>query len=212
MSILMMTNTTTKDFISFDLPNSPKGLPFPMHLQIHWKLLIATSLLITLVQGARLRKVIFSFINSPEAGLGPINYLIWVDQVNRILPVFYISMRIFFILSPISINQILGPFACTLTEFVAATYLFGSCYWNCSIAVFRVLFTKAQTWLTRTVGIRSMLVGMLVTGFGAILTGAFLSISYDNHSALRKMCSHHSTEYLEIKEAYMVNLCFYLQC
>jgi hypothetical protein len=40
--------------------------------------------LATLVQGSRLRLVIISYINSPESNLGPINRLIWIDQINGV--------------------------------------------------------------------------------------------------------------------------------
>ena len=204
MSVLIKSSMTNNDIINFTLLNDQDGLPFPLNLAIHWKLLVAASLLTILIQGARLRKVIISFINSPEARLGPINYLIWIDQLNGILLAFVIIMRIVFILSPISGNILLGPFACTLTEFVAAVYLGGSCYWNFSIAVFRVLFIKAQTWLTQIIGIKTLLMAMLVLGFVLILTFASLLIAYDSVSSVRKMCFHHYVADLEIVEAYQV--------
>ena len=204
MSVIFISNVTNNDYINFKVLDDQEGLPFPLYLNTHWKLLIVTSLLITTIQGVRLRKIIMSYINSPEAGLGPINYLIWVDQINGILPVFYITMRIVFILSPISGNELFGPFACKLAEFVAAVFIGGSCYWNCSIAVFRVLFVRAQMWLTKTVGIKTMLVAMLLFGFGLILTFAFLTITHDRTGVLRKMCFYQSSADLDIMEAYEV--------
>ena len=204
MILMFTSNVTNHHFINFTLLNDQEGQPFPLYLKAHWKILIVMSLLLIIIQGARLRKVIISYINSPEAGLGPINNLIWVDQIFGILQLFYITMRIIFILSPIPINELLGPAACTITEFVAAAFIGGSLYWNFSIAIFRVLFIRAQTWLTETVGIKTMLMGLLLSGFGLIFTFAFLTIAHDRTSTVRKMCFHLSSVDLEIMDAYMV--------
>ena len=179
---MLTSNVTNHHFINFTLLNDQEGQPFPLYLKAHWKILIVMSLLLIIIQGARLRKVIISYINSPEAGLGPINNLIWVDQIFGIL----------------------GPAACTITEFVAAAFIGGSLYWNFSIAIFRVLFIRAQTWLTETVGIKTMLMGLLLSGFGLIFTFAFLTIAHDRTSTVRKMCFHLSSVDLEIMDAYMV--------
>ena len=72
------------------------------------------------------------------------------------------------------------------------------------IAVFRVLFVRAQMWLTKTVGIKTMLVAMLLFGFGLILTFAFLTITHDRTGVLRKMCFYQSSADLDIMEAYEV--------
>ena len=206
MSLQIIINETNKEFINFTILNDQEGLPFPLYLNNHWKIVIVASLLIIIIQGTRLRKVIISYIKSPEAKLGPINYLILVDQINGIPPAFVIIMRIVFILSPISGFDLLGPFACALTEFVAAVYLGAALYWNCSIAVFRVLFIKAQKWLNKTVGIKTMLVTMLLFGFVLIFTFALLTVTYDKTSSIKKMCFHLSEADMEIMEAYKVIL------
>ena len=117
-------------------------------------------------------------------------------------------MRIIFILSPIPINELLGSAACKITEFVAAAFIGGSLYWNCSIALFRVLYIRAQTWLIETVGIKTLLMALLLFGFGLIFTFAFLTIAHDRTSTVRKMCFHLSSVDLEIMDAYVV--CFKL--
>ena len=223
MILMLTSNVTNHHFINFTLLNDQEGQPFPLYLKAHWKILIVMSLLLIIIQGARLRKVIISYINSPEAGLGPINNLIWVDQIFGILPVFNIAVKIIFILSPIPISELLVPFACTITEFIAAVFIGGSFHWNFSIAVFRVLFVRAQTGLTKTVGIKTMLVGLLVFGSCLIFTFAFLTIAHDRTSSMKKMCFHLSSADLEIMEAYKVfskllhnilvaQLCFAREC
>jgi hypothetical protein len=59
----------------------PISLPFPLNLHPFWKSVLTTSLLATLIEGTRLRKLIIRFLNSPETNVRAINYLIWVDQV-----------------------------------------------------------------------------------------------------------------------------------
>ena len=58
------------------------GLPFPINSHPAWKYTIVPVFVILLIQGSRLRKVIVSYMMSAEANLGPINVLIWLDQLN----------------------------------------------------------------------------------------------------------------------------------
>ena len=71
--------TTLTNFVPFD---DDIGLPFPLNTHPIVRFLLATSLLFVLVYGTHLRIKIFSFLWSSEANQGPINTLIWIDQVT----------------------------------------------------------------------------------------------------------------------------------
>ena len=58
------------------------GLPFPLNCNAAVKYSLVALFTMTLIQGTRLRRVIVRFMMSPEANLGPINILIWLDQIN----------------------------------------------------------------------------------------------------------------------------------
>jgi len=64
-------------FYSF---HSESGLPLPRHLPRPFKKFLSVILTANLIYGFKLRKVILS--NLPETKLGPIDYLIWMDQTN----------------------------------------------------------------------------------------------------------------------------------
>jgi len=85
MSIAMFyNNSQTQEHFHLELSALKSiPLPFPLNLDPIWKCAFAISLLATLIEGTKLRRLIILFINSPESNVGPINYLIWVDQVSQ---------------------------------------------------------------------------------------------------------------------------------
>jgi hypothetical protein len=70
------------------------GLPFPIFLTIGWKLFISVSLILTLFFGIKLRLIIFKYLAAPATNLGPINNLIFMDQLNGLLLAPVIVVRI----------------------------------------------------------------------------------------------------------------------
>ena len=166
---------------------------------------MASSLVLTLILGARLRTVIFDFIKSPETKLGPINSLILIDQINSMFLATSIVMRITFILSPMAMHTVLGEEYCNVANFVGALYIGGSYVWSSYIALFRVLYIKAQNWLKLNIGIRNLLSLMIVAGIAQLVPFAFLLLLHDNENSTRKMCFHLSDSDLEIIDSYQVN-------
>jgi hypothetical protein len=67
------------DFTPFDDVSS---LPFPLNSHPLFQLIYMTALVFALVEGTRLRQKIIAFLNSSESNIGPINFLIWLDQEN----------------------------------------------------------------------------------------------------------------------------------
>jgi hypothetical protein len=145
--------------------NDSDGLPFPLYINGYWKALISTVLLCTLIEGTRLRIVILSYLSSPDTKLGSVNYLIWIDQINGFFLGYTIVARIMFIVSPYPVSDLLGFDFCKLNVFFISVYLSASNVWSCFIAIFRVVFIKAQNWLSTQIGEINLL--KIMIGFGS---------------------------------------------
>ena len=184
--------TAEQNFNISSFHNNYDDLPFPMYLNSFWKIVIVISLLITLNEGTRLRAIIIQYIRAPETKLGPINYLICLDQLDGLFLAILILIRILFILSPVPVSQIFGSNFCYLTEFIGGLVLGGTVYWSCCIAVFRVIFVKAQNWLQNKIGVKNLLTFMVGFGVCQLLVFGYLLVQFDDESSLRKSCFHQS--------------------
>jgi len=171
MSLLVLdfSQTDISKILNFTPLSESEGLPFPLYLHLLWRTLLVLSLLFTLIEGLKLRKVIVDFIISPESKLGPINYLILVDLINSLFLGVSIIFQITAYLCPVPLSIFLGNKFCNLIQFIGAIYIGGSCIWGSFIALFRVLYIKAQNWLTNSVGVPRLLIIMLT--FGAFRPG-----------------------------------------
>ena len=192
--------------INFSPFSDQDGLPFPLYLHPIWKIIFSLTLLFTLIEGTRLRKIIIDFISSPESKLGPINYLIWVDQINSFFLGINLLFRVVFFLSPEPIGILIGREVCDFTEFSILIYLAGSSIWGSYIALFRVMFIRAQTWLTNSIGIKNLLWLLLSIGTGQIFYFAIVTLFVDEESYAKKVCHHLSFDDVIIMQEYRVNL------
>jgi hypothetical protein len=198
------TNSSAENVVNFDLLDDPYGLPFPLNLPITWKLILSSSLLLILIQGTRMRFGIFRYINSPESALGPINYLIWIDEINGVFLGISIAIRIMFILSPYPIGQLIGSDFCLVTEYVATSYIIGMTTWGCYIAFFRVLFIKAHTWLKNGIGVVNLLWLLLTIGVLQTILIGIITVYADDESIVKRFCNHLSIIDIKIMEDYQV--------
>jgi hypothetical protein len=126
------------------------GLPFPLYLSSFWNIVLVVLYSLTLYKGTQLRVIIISYINSPESNLGPINYLIWVDQINSCILSISILGRILYMVLPFPLTAVAPLEVCQFFTFVGLYHMGGTYMWGTCIAVFRVLFVTAQTCLKRT--------------------------------------------------------------
>ena len=110
------------------------------------------------------KKVISIDPRSPETKLGPINYLIVMDQINGLFLAVSIVMRITFIASPMPMSSVAGHYFCNVANLAGAVYIGGSYIWSSYIALFRVLFIKAKDLFGVDLEVNSFLLGMLTTG------------------------------------------------
>ena len=124
-----------------------------------WNLILILKLkwFFTLIYGAKLRLKIISYILSPETKLGPINYLILMDQLNGILLATSIVIRIVFIISSTPLTSLFGKQFCKFSNLIGALYIGGSYGWSCFIAVYRVLYIKFQNWMKTQIGVLNLL-------------------------------------------------------
>ena len=84
-----------------------EGLPFPLYLPFEAKLLITAFKLLTLFYGFKFKVIILRFMKSPES-TGPINALIWFDQLNRLFLGIAIVLKLIAINYPLPMSQIGG--------------------------------------------------------------------------------------------------------
>jgi hypothetical protein len=137
-------------FIQFHPIPDDEGLPFPLSLNTYWKIVLVILYLLTLYKGTQLRVIIISYIHSPESNLGPINYLIWVDQINSCILSLTILTRIVYMILPFPLSSVVPLDVCQFFTFVGLYHMGGTYMWGTCIAVFRVLFVTAQSYLKQT--------------------------------------------------------------
>jgi len=71
-------------------------------------------------------------VNSSESNLGPINVLIWFDQVNGMILALAIVARIVFLVSPDPLISTFGEFFCKMTNLIGGLYVGGGYVWSSS--------------------------------------------------------------------------------
>jgi len=181
------------------------GLPFPLNSNLVLKLLMVSSYVFTLVAGTRIRFQIISFVKCPESNVGPINQLIWLDQIFGLFASVILVARIVFLLSPVPIGSFLDGQVCDWINLTGGIYTGGGIMWGMHIALFRVLFIKAQKFIKLYVGINNLLNVMIFHGFFQVI---FYTVSLhlvDNQVGTLKMCTHESFEDQKIMEEFMVS-------
>jgi hypothetical protein len=62
-----------------------QDLSFPMNLSPGGTFLIAISLLLIICIGLVLRATSLAYLCEPDIHIGPINYLLWIDQLNGLV-------------------------------------------------------------------------------------------------------------------------------
>jgi len=197
-------NLSFTSVVQFRPFNDQDGLPFPLYLNYYWRTALALSSLFTLIQGTKLRKIIISYILAPETKLGPINYLIMMDQLNGLMLGYIVMTRIVFIMSPVSVGSILSESFCKWNTFPGSAYIAGSCTWSFCIAVFRIVFVKGQHFLQTKMSSSMLLKGMICFGVLQCSSFSLLLVMLDDEVPVKQLCTHQSTLDIEIMTAYQV--------
>ena len=180
------------------------GLPFPLFLSFQLRLAISISLLFSVFMGLKFRLIIFSFLRSPENALGPINYLIWVDEVNGLIYSVVVIARVALIHSQIPLSEILGKNFGQMIGFISCCYNAGSCIWSFLIALYRVIFIMAQSWLVKTLGAKMFVKVLVWLGALQVIILSYIFNEFDVQGSLTKSSFHLSTADMDILISYEV--------
>lgn len=114
-----------------------QSVPFPLNHPPGWKITITLMQLLTFIIGIKLRVIILSFLLCPESKLGPINVLIWMDQINGLFLAIGTALRMMAINSPVPLSEIFGNQFCKWIGLPGCIHLCGSIFWSCLIAFYR---------------------------------------------------------------------------
>ena len=200
-TLIFAYNNDTIHFQPFSYQN---GLPFPLYLPSEIKNLICLLQILALCYGIKFRAIIFSFLRATSTKMGPINYLIWVDQINGISLGLNILGKILSIAIPFPLAEIFGSNFCEWTDMPGCFYISGSYIWSSLTAIYRILYLKASHFVNNVVGERNLLNIMLIFGFVAQITPTIWLTIFDFQSSSEKLCSHHTTEEIIIIQTYKV--------
>ena len=113
------------------------SLPFPLYLHFGWRIFIILTQFLTLIFGIKLRAIIFSYLRCPESKMGPINSLIWMDQITGIFLAVGIVLRMSAVNSPFPLSHVFGTGFCKWIGLPSIIYVCGGIIWSCLIAVYR---------------------------------------------------------------------------
>ena len=114
-----------------------QSVPFPLNHHPGWKIGITVMQILTFIFGLKLRVIIFSYLLCPESKLGPINVLIWMDQINGIFLAIGTALRMMVVNSPVPLSNIFGNEFCKWIGLPGCIHLCGSIFWSCLIAFYR---------------------------------------------------------------------------
>ena len=180
------------------------SLPFPLNLNVIWRWLISAILAGIFVQGVRLRLKIVAYIKSPDTKLNETNILFCLDQVNGLFLAIMITCGIIFIILTEPAAKVIDPNICYFNGANQGLYMSGTFIWRCFIAIYRVLFIKAQRWLTGKMGASKMLGLMLAIGLIFMIGFTIVSVTSDRYSYSKRNCNRWSDNTLDIIKTYQV--------
>jgi len=123
--------------LSFEPFSDELGLPFPLNLNQIAQYTLLALYIANLVEGSRLRRVIWQYMRSPESNLSPINYLIWFDQINGLYLFVSAAARIMFMVSPVPVSSVTSTEFCQFMTFIGLLHMAGTHSWGSCIAIFR---------------------------------------------------------------------------
>ena len=200
MFVLGFSNSPNET-VWLSLSSFDDNLPFPLSEPWYLQVLILILMLTTFCQGLKFRSLIIRYLMSPECK-GPINALIWADQMNGIFLGLGILLKLAIILTPFPLAEVIGEGVCDWSSFLIGLYVAGAAAWRCAIAVFRVIILKGSTLIKdgKLSKILCLVCLGIHFGFGGLIA------SYDNKNVTRKMCLHYSDKKIESIELYQVIL------
>jgi len=192
-------------FVTFKPFDNYEAFPFPLYLNFGFKALLSAFSMLIFFFGIKQRIFIFRYLKTVDTKK-PMNILILIDQINGLLLGFGIIFKIIAILSPVPLSNLFGNSFCQLTALPGCMYTVGKIVWSCFVALLRIVYIKAQSWLKFTIGEKSLVYPMLLFGVTLVLSVAFLLVKFDNKNAVKKICLHHSDKYIDILEVTKIRI------
>jgi len=192
-----------KDLFSFRA-FTDNSLPFPLNLNIFWRLLISAFWAGILALGIHLRLRIFSYIQSPETKMNETNILFCLDQAGGIFLAIALVCGISFTMLTVPASSLIDFNFCDLNGVCTGLYFGGTFIWRACIAIFRVLYIKAQKWLTCKMGERNLLALMAILGLVIMIRFSILAGVTHRYSYSQRLCHRWSDEALDVLKSYQV--------
>lgn len=127
-SFLLSSSNNSLEVISFFPFREHESLPFPLYHSDSVKTFISIVLTITLALGLKFRITIISYLLAPDTKMGPINYLIWLDQINGLFLGLVILFRIITINISRPLRLILSPTMCEWSDLPGVNCQFRQTY------------------------------------------------------------------------------------
>ena len=169
-------------------------LPFPLCLPYLWRVLVAECrLLFVLIFGLRYRQIMFKFLCNSDTRANPINRLIYIDLLSGTIFGFVnLLLAIAAILMTNPLSVVFNKHLCILNKTSAGFSIHGSYIWTCLIAICRIAYIKAQSWMKNRLGENNLFVILCIIGLS---TQTFLSLftyNFDDGGLAWKICTQHS--------------------
>ena len=184
--------------------------PFPLNMPYSVRVIFGIYLLITVIGGLTCRKMILQYLQAPETKSNPINSLIWMDQLNgTIFGIFINFYGAVVLILPMSPKSIFGQQFCDWIPLPGCISLTGYIIWSCLIAIYRILYIKAQTWIKYRIGERRLLVVCIIVGLALHFCLSLGIFYFDDESLMGKFCTYYSAEDLHILQMYNVSKALY---
>ena len=190
----------------FQVDGDRSFLPFPINQIMFIRLVMSLILAAILVQGLRKRFIILAYMRSPEIKMNPPNFLYSLDQANGIFLALIIIFRIIFNLLPEPMSDLVDPRICSFAELMSGFYLSGTIVWRCYIAILKLLYIKAQSWLLDRIGVNKLVALTVILGLSKMTLFSLVMINSDKDSYLKRSCYHRNAADLEILYGFEVCL------
>ena len=171
-----------------------ESLPFPLYLSAPVRMIISILQTISLTIGFKYRSIIISYLRAPDTKTGPINYMIWIDQMNGCFLGLAILGKLVMINCPVPLSEVLGQSFCDWVDLPGSVYLAGSFIWSGLTASYRVLFIKAQNCISNGIGYTKLFHIFLAIGLLLHIPVSMWLAMFDYRSSSEKMCTHNSNQ------------------
>ena len=205
----------TADNSSHEWPTSPivfnysNDLPFPLSLPYHLRVIFGTYQIAIILGGLICRRIILRYISAPETKTNAINSLIWFEQLNAaIFGSFNLILAAVLLIFKTPLRAEFGNNFCNWIPLAGCINLSGGYIWSCLIAIYRILYIRAQQWVKYKIGERRLLTGFIYIGFVLQLMLSLTIFYFDDESLVGKACNHYSADDLEIMLQYKVSDAF----